>query len=171
MAKTITLKDPVTREPQYPATLVSNVYDENGNPMVSIFPDKNLSTVTYPIPTAGSTTTGAGDRVIERYVSSDNFTWYEKYASGWKRCGFITTIASVNASSIVNVDATFPITFSNNKYHVQLTSQYGGAASGRCVWYAGGMDERTTNMIRLSCCNFYTQAITQPKCWVMIEGY
>jgi hypothetical protein len=38
MAKTITLKDPVTREPQYPVTTASNVYDENGNTIPSRLP-------------------------------------------------------------------------------------------------------------------------------------
>ena len=38
MAKTITLKDPVTREPQYPVTTASNVYDENGNAIPSRLP-------------------------------------------------------------------------------------------------------------------------------------
>lgn len=40
MAKTITLKDPVTREPQYPVTTASNVYDENGNVLPSVYATK-----------------------------------------------------------------------------------------------------------------------------------
>lgn len=40
MAKTITLKDPVTREPQYPITLASNVYDGNGNAIPTIYATK-----------------------------------------------------------------------------------------------------------------------------------
>ena len=49
---------------------------------------KDLSNVTYPqmIPD-GIAHQGAGDRVIETYISSDGKTWYRKWASGWKECG------------------------------------------------------------------------------------
>ena len=50
--------------------------------------NKDLSNVTYPQVIAnGVTQTGAGDRIVERWVSSDGNTWYEKYESGWKKCG------------------------------------------------------------------------------------
>ena len=171
MAKSITLKDNDTKEIVYPTTLVSNVYATSGMPMTSVFPDISLSNVSYPIPTAGYTTTGAADRVVERYVSSDGLTWYEKYASGWKRCGLIATISSITANTIANIDVTLPITFSNTNYHSQLTGQYGGSASGRCVWYSSGLNERTTSKIRLSCHNYYTSSVTEPKCWIFIQGY
>lgn len=50
--------------------------------------NKDLSNVTYPqIVADGEARTGAGDRVIETYISSDGLTWYRKWASGWKECG------------------------------------------------------------------------------------
>lgn len=66
--------------------------------------DKDLSNVTYPTNTAGSIKTGAGDRVVETYISSDGSTWYRKWASGWKECG-----GRVHGNSI---DIVFPLTFS-----------------------------------------------------------
>ena len=66
--------------------------------------DKDLSNVTYPTNTAGSIKTGAGDRVVETYISSDGNTWYRKWASGWKECG-----GRVQGDSI---DIVFPLTFS-----------------------------------------------------------
>lgn len=50
----------------------------------------DLSNVTYPAITAGSITTGSGDRVVETYISSVSsgvYKWYRKWASGWKECG------------------------------------------------------------------------------------
>lgn len=67
----------------------------------------SLSNVTYPTNTAGSTKTGAGDRVIETYISGDCRTWYRKWASGWKECG--TKIAGQSAGT---TNVTLPIEFS-----------------------------------------------------------
>ena len=117
MAKTGTLKDNETGEVIYPTTLVSEIYDSNGNTMVSIFPDKNLSTVTYPIPTAGSTTTGTADRVIETYISSDRLTWYRKWASGWKECGMRPLVYSTGTT------VTLPISMSSSTYTIVGTPQ------------------------------------------------
>lgn len=80
--------------------------------------NNNLSNVTYPeiVYNAstdkfdGLTHTGAGDRVVERYVSSDGFTWYEIYESGWKRCG--STIDTKDA----NIIFPLPSGFSNTNY-------------------------------------------------------
>ena len=91
----------------------TNEVSLNGKKLSDILSNLNnkanadLSNVTYPTKTLGSTTTGAGDRVIESYISSDGKTWYRKWASGWKECGMITT----------GVTVTLPITFSNTNYN------------------------------------------------------
>ena len=56
---------------------------------------------------------GAGDRVIESYISSDGLTWYRKYASGWKECGIRISTGSEGVKSY-----TLPIAFSNTNYSV-----------------------------------------------------
>lgn len=77
--------------------------------------EKSLSNVSYPeIIANGIAQTGAGDRVIESYVSSDGLTWYRKWASGWKECG--TTIVKTTTH---DVTFTFPnISFNNINYTV-----------------------------------------------------
>ena len=77
--------------------------------------NKDLSNVTYPTITAGSTTTGSGDRVIEHYISSDGLTWYRKWASGWKECGVF-----VNAGTWGGTEIQLPVTFQNTNFNVSL---------------------------------------------------
>lgn len=87
--------------------------------------EKDLSNVTYPQVVAdGVAKTGAGDRVIERWISSDGQTWYEKYASGWKRCGGI-----INNTVTPQGSVTLPITFSNEKYVALLTVRWDGTGT------------------------------------------
>lgn len=75
---------------------------------------KDLSNVTYPANTEGTTTSGSGDRVINTYISSDGLTWARIWASGWKECG-----SFVSGSGWIAV--TMPITFSNTNYIVLTT--------------------------------------------------
>lgn len=107
---------------------INNVHQDNvnfsGDPQTQLNTlntnkaDKDLSNVTYPSNTTGSTTIGAGDRVIETYISSDGNTWYRKYASGWKECG--TKIVGQSAGT---TNVTFPIEFSvTPKVFVQSTT-------------------------------------------------
>ena len=73
--------------------------------------NKDLSNVTYPQVVADSTLkTGAGDRVIERMVSSDGLSWYEKYESGFIRYGgrtnpfsSVTTSGTSTTKTIVGI--------------------------------------------------------------------
>ena len=84
---------------------------------------KDLSNVTYPANTKGSTTTGSGDRVIETYISSDGKTWYRKWASGWKECGFIGITNTQNGTK------KLPVTFASSKYTVLATFNYTNSQS------------------------------------------
>lgn len=79
----------------------------------------DLSNVTYPEIVYdtqtklfdGETHTGAGDRVIKSYVSSDGLAWSRVWASGWKECG-----AEMNTQS---KEIYFPeIEFSTTHYVV-----------------------------------------------------
>lgn len=96
-------------------TILDNYYTKTQSN--NTFSNKNLSNVTYPIPTAGSTTTGAGDRVIETYVSSDRLTWYRKWASGWKECGMRPLVYSTGTT------VTLPISMSSSTYTIVGTPQ------------------------------------------------
>ena len=92
-------------------------YDELENkPDLSIYAQKDLSNVTYPANTEGSTTTGAGDRVIETYISSDGLTWYRKWASGWKECGGIVSRGSEGYRTL-----SLPLIFTYTNYVVNIT--------------------------------------------------
>ena len=77
--------------------------------------NKDLSNVTYPAISAGSTTTGAGDRVIETYIrandSTGNRSWYRKWASGWKECAIKTH--NTNIPSNGSAEAILPIKFTD----------------------------------------------------------
>lgn len=93
------------------STNTSNIASLNTNKA-----NKDLSNVTYPQVVAdGVAKTGAGDRVIERYVSSDGATWYEIYESGWKRCG------GYLEGTGGEVEHFMPITFSNTQPNKQYT--------------------------------------------------
>ena len=88
----------------------------------------NLSNVTYPVITTGSTTTGSGDRVVETYISSNGNTWYRKWASGWKECGL--NLVSGSGKPIISL----PITFSTTTYSAVITPEY--SEQGNSFWWA-----------------------------------
>ena len=90
------------------ATNTSNIAKLNTS--VAQKADKNLSNVTYPSITAGSTTSGSGDRVVEQYLSSDGKTWYRKWASGWKECGLVFDHSAGTTNKIL------PISFNSSNF-------------------------------------------------------
>ena len=114
--------------------------------------DKSLSNVTYPqVVGDGVVKTGAGDRVIESFVSSDGKTWYRKWASGWKECGMLRT------GNWNNVTIELPnIEFSNNTYIV--------VATGYDVANADGITS-----IRIE--SKSTHSILCRMCWQVGERY
>ena len=120
--KNITLKD-VDNNNLYPTTQVGNVagLSDAINAVGNVKADKDLSNVTYPANTAGSTTTGSGDRVIETYISSDGQTWYRKWASGWKECGVNSIQITVSGWATYNL----PLTFSTSNYTLVTDWFYG----------------------------------------------
>lgn len=74
--------------------------------------NKDLSNVTYPQVVAdGVARMGAGDRVVESFISSDGNTWYRKWASGWKECGLLGTTTKTSVETI-----SLPIQFSTTTY-------------------------------------------------------
>lgn len=95
-----------------PQTQINNLNTNKAN--------KDLSNVTYPTNTLGNTTTGAGDRIIETYISSDGKTRYRKWASGWKEC-WLVDYADGSASQIT---ITLPLEFSNGNYYAIAHSNY-----------------------------------------------
>lgn len=60
---------------------------------------------------AGTTHTNQADVVVESYMSSDGSTWYRKWKSGWKECGYATTYLNSAWATV-----TFPIAFSTSNY-------------------------------------------------------
>ena len=63
-----------------PQTQINNLNTNKAN--------KDLTNVTYPQNIAnGFSQLGAGDRVVETFISTDGKTWFRKWESGWKECG------------------------------------------------------------------------------------
>ena len=111
------------------------------------YAQKDLSNVTYPEIVYNTTQqtfdglvhAGAGDRVIESYISSDGLTWYRKWTSGWKECG-----GRVLALGSTVTTVEFPsIHFSTTGYTLLLTPIT--ASSTETVWGA-----RINNMTETS---------------------
>lgn len=87
--------------------------------------DNSLSNVTFPANIAGVTTTGAGDRVVETFISKDKTWWYRKWTSGWKECGMTVTTPSGSTTSYFTYIVSLPIAFSNSNYNVSTVSVNG----------------------------------------------
>ena len=130
---------------------------------------KDLSNVTYPEIVYDEETgkfdglehTGAGDRVIETYISTDGKTWYRKWASGWKECG-VTITSSTTTATFTKI--ILPITFTNINYNV-TSSGYNSTyqIAVRCKIYNANTIEVSAGVqgggyynstIRIYCCGY-----------------
>lgn len=94
------------------------------NAIKTNFAKNDLSNVTYPVITPGTTTLGSGDRVVQTYISSDSNTWFRLWSSGWKECGSLIT----TTGNSTNTTVAFPINFSNNKYCLNVSNVQGTAS-------------------------------------------
>lgn len=99
---------------------------------------KDLSNVTYPANTLGTTTTGTADIVVETYISSDSKTWYRKWKSGWKECCAYAT--GTNSTTI-----TLPITFSTSNYTAIACINHDNLGD----IYAPIVSSKTTNQVTI----------------------
>ena len=130
-----TVQPQSTKYPYY--IVVANGYVSDVSIDYNNVASKDLANVTYPVPTLGQHTYGSGDRIIERYVSSDGLTWYEIYASGWKRCGGIASTTAVASSHTIQL----PLTFSSVNYTIVL----GQKGAPDTATYATGITARTAS--------------------------
>ena len=87
----------------------------------------DLSNVTYPRNVQGNTTSGSGDRVVETFISGDMKTWYRKWQSGWRECGFIGITNTRNGKKAL------PLSFSSKNYTVLATYNY--TTSTNSPWF------------------------------------
>lgn len=120
----------------------------------------DLSNVTYPKAIAnGITQRGAGDRVVESYISSDGKTWYKKWESGWKECGGIYTISNqIASSSEVTVEITLPLQFSSTDYKVSTTTSWKASGGGHVLYYHE-RPKSTNSKITITALNVQAQAV------------
>ena len=118
---------------------------------------KDLSNVTYPQIIYNSSTKtfdgsaklGAGDRVVESYVSTNGKIWYRKWASGWKECGgMFTASGSVGAGSDLLQPITLPITFNDINYITSATPIWLASGGARAYMYVYNKD-KTQNVLPL----------------------
>ena len=128
--------------------------------------NNDLANVTYPSITAGSTTSGSGDRVVEQYLSSDGKTWYRKWASGWKECGFF-----VSGKKNTDIPVTTPITFSNTNYIIQMTNVWTSSGAHAGAWAPGGFPHKTTNSFIAVFTTWKSNVPTNVQCQVYCCGY
>ena len=144
-------------------------------PNISNLANKDLSNVTYPTNTAGSTTTGSGDRVIQTYISSDGNTWYRLWASGWKECGlyYVNTSAGLNGSSsvghAVNLEIALPITFSNTNHTDIMTNAFYASGGHTLAWDVSST--KYTNKLRCACVRHGSSSVNQVACYIYCCGY
>ena len=109
---------------------------------------------------------GAGDRVIETYISSDGNTWYRKWASGWKECGFF-----VSGKKNTDIPVTTPITFSNTNYIIQMTNVWTSSGAHAGAWDPGGFKDKTTNSFIAAFTTWNSNVPTNVQCQVYCCGY
>lgn len=128
--------------------------------------NNDLANVTYPSITAGSTTSGSGDRVVEQYLSSDGKTWYRKWASGWKECGFF-----VSGKKNTDIPVTAPITFSNTNYIIQMTNVWTSSGAHAGAWDSGGFTHKTTNSFIAVFTTWNSSVPTNVQCQIYCCGY
>ena len=128
--------------------------------------NNDLANVTYPSITAGSTTSGSGDRVVEQYLSSDGQTWYRKWASGWKECGFF-----ISGKKNTDIPVTTPSTFSNTGSVSQMTKVWTSSGGHRGAWDPGGFIHKTTNSFIAVFTTWNSNAPTNVQCQVYCCGY
>lgn len=129
--------------------------------------DKTLSNVTYPQVVAdGLARIGVCDRIVERWVSSNGLTWYEKYQSGWKKCGGIYTIAEDGRDETL----TLPISFSNTNYFCRATALY-ATLKDNYDRGAFGSHPISTNTISISSSRVANTGTYAFKCYWTAEGY
>ena len=159
------------------------ITDENGKPkkvagncgLDPRLASKDLVNVTYPTIVYdkdsgefdGIPHTGAGDRVVERYLSSDGKSWYEIYASGWKRCGGIYKISEVTDS----LNIVFPnITFKNENYCFYTQMFQGSAQTSTNNPTYQYLFRALRNVVTKNLDSITIQSVTQAFMW-RAEGY
>lgn len=104
-----------TSSPQAQLDNINSQVSTNTSNISSLNTNKanvDLSNVTYPDSVAnGVTQTGSGDRVVKSWVSSDGQNWYRQWAGGWKECGSVFSVGSINGGGTNHYLKTTPIKF------------------------------------------------------------
>ena len=104
----------------------------------------------YPeIAADGVAKMGYGDRVVESYISSDDKTWYRKWASGWKEVGFNRVGSGLDWQLFT---LTFPNTTFTDVNTMNVTIGINGANSndgGAISALSGAFFEATTTSIKI----------------------
>ena len=87
-------------------------------------------------------TTSGADVVIEYQLptSSNNYTWYRLYKSGWIEQGFLIQVSSASTGQIINL----PKEMADTNYSIQMTAAtYASSWTGEAMIRAD-MNTRTT---------------------------
>lgn len=119
-----------------------------------------VGTHTTNIGTLDSRTSGVIDYVIasQEPTSSNNYTWYRKYKSGWIEQGGIITVAKQNANTGLTTTVNLPVTMGNTNYYVAPLTfiEDGGSTTG----LRNHANERTVSTLKIK--TWSTTSITNP---------
>ena len=88
-------------------------------------------------------------------TSTNNYTWYRKYADGWVEQGSFVTLPSEKY-----VDVVFPITMANTSYTPMVTGSWSDTATGQNE----GVQSTTTTGMRV------TGSYATVTVWWRVEG-
>ena len=99
-------------------------------------------------------------------MSSDGKTWYRKWASGWKECGFF-----VSGKKNTDIPVTAPITFSNTNYIIQMTNVWTSSGAHAGAWDSGGFTHKTTNSFIAVFTTWNSSVPTNVQCQIYCCGY
>ena len=124
-----------------------------------------------------TTRTSQNDTVVEYYMSSDNKTWYRKWASGWKECGVYATATIAPPANGANKEVAsalaLPITFSNTNYSIMLQNSWENEYGHRLFWSTdkSAVTANTIPLVVVACTNSTLPNPMKVGCFVYCCGY
>lgn len=165
--------NPVSSKAVYPISVKASQNTTSINGLA-----QELTNLKNALPVQSNTTrTGQNDTVVEYYMSSDNKTWYRKWASGWKECGVYTTATINPPASGANKEVTpaleLPITYSNTQYTIMLQNSWENDFGHRYFWSTdkSAVTVNTIPLVIVACTNATLPNPTKVGCFVYCCGY
>ncbi len=166
--------NPVSSKAVYPISVKASQNTASINGL-----SQELTNLKNALPVQSNTTrTNQNDTVVEYYMSSDNKTWYRKWASGWKECGVYVTATIKPPANGANTEVAsalaLPITFSNTQYTIMLQNSWENDFGHRFFWSTdkSAVTINTIPLVIVACTNNNNLPNpTKVGCFVYCCGY